>query len=130
MIRIVGAVEHRFVVPGRAVSFRSPNAAAYKAKVRECLPAGLRRQPLRTPFEVRLDCFHSSPRRFDMDNVAKCVLDAMNAVAYTDDQLATLQSAKAHDLRHRVTLSGGPLDLIKPLRRHRDYLVVRIRLTR
>jgi hypothetical protein len=63
-----------------------------------------------------------------MDNVAKCVLDALNGVAYIDDQLATLQSARAHDLRKRVQIADGPVDLVKPLRDHAEYLFVRIRL--
>jgi hypothetical protein len=63
-----------------------------------------------------------------MDNVAKCVLDAMNQIAYTDDRLARLQSATAHDLTRRFTLSGGPVDLVKTLRMYSDYLIVRIRM--
>ena len=100
----------------------------YKASVRRYLPSRLRQRPLRAECEVRLDYFHSSVRRFDMDNVAKCVLDAMNGIAYTDDRLARLQSATAHDLSRRFTLSGGPVDLVKPLRKHLDYLLVRVRV--
>lgn len=128
MVRILNVLEHRFAVPGKAVSFRSPRAKAYKEAVRRCMPSRMRERPLRTECEVRLDYFHSSVRRFDMDNVAKCVLDAMNGVAYTDDKLAKLQSATAHDLNRRFTLSGGPVDLVKPLRKHSDYLFVRIRI--
>jgi len=127
MIRSSRALEYRFVVPGEAVSFRSPNAKKYKRKVRQYLPARLIARPMRGSCEIRLDYFHSSPRRFDMDNVAKCVLDAINTVAYTDDKLARLQSAASHDLTRRFTLSDVPVDLVKPLRRHEDYLVVRVR---
>jgi hypothetical protein len=56
------------------------------------------------------------------------VIDALNGIAYIDDQLARLQSARAHDISKRVTINGGPVDLIKPLRRYRDYLLVRIRV--
>jgi hypothetical protein len=65
-----------------------------------------------------------------MDNIAKCVIDALNGIAYTDDQLARLQSARAHNIAKRVTIGGGPVDLVKPLRRYRDYLFVRIRIIR
>jgi Holliday junction resolvase RusA-like endonuclease len=128
VIHILDVLEYRFVVPGRAVSFRSPKAKAHKVKVRGCLPARLKKRPIRESCEIRLDYFHTSPRRFDMDNVAKCVLDAMNNVAYTDDQLARLQSATAHDLTRRFTLRSGPVDLVKPLRVYLDYLVVRVRI--
>jgi hypothetical protein len=128
VVRILDALEYRFVVPGPAVSFRSRKAKAYKAKVRSCLPLRLKNRPVRAHCEVRLDYFHSSQRRFDMDNVAKCVLDAMNQIAYTDDRLARLQSATAHDLTRRFTLSGGPVDLVKTLRMYSDYLIVRIRM--
>jgi hypothetical protein len=63
-----------------------------------------------------------------MDNVAKCVLDALNGVGYVDDQLARVQSATAYDLRHIIHIHGGPVDLVKPLRDHAEYLFVRIRL--
>ena len=128
LIASFDAIEYRFVVPGHAVSFRSPKAKAYKEKVRGCLPARLMKRPIRVGCEIRLDYFHSSPRRFDMDNVAKCVLDAMNNTAYTDDKLARMQSATAHDLNHRFTLTSGPVDLVKPLRKYSDYLLVRVRL--
>ena len=63
-----------------------------------------------------------------MDNVAKCVLDAMNGIAYTEDKFACIQSATAYNLNRRFTINGGPVDLVKPLRRHADYLLVRIRV--
>jgi Holliday junction resolvase RusA-like endonuclease len=128
VVRIIGAREYRFVVPGSAVSFRSRNARAYKRKVRRAAAGSLPRTPVATPVELRLDYFHPLPRKCDMDNVAKCVLDALNGVAYIDDQLATLQSARAHDLRKRVQIADGPVDLVKPLRDHAEYLFVRIRL--
>lgn len=129
MVNVVGAREYRFVVGGPAVSFRSPHAKAYKRRVRRAGRGSLPTNPIATPVEIRLDYFHRHRRRFDMDNVAKCVLDALNGVAYVDDQLACVQSATAHDLRHRVYIHGGPVDLVKPLRDHDDYLFVRIRLT-
>lgn len=62
-----------------------------------------------------------------MDNVAKCVLDALNGIAYVDDRQVPRQSAHAHNLRERFTLSGGPVDLIKPLVAHAEYVFVRVR---
>jgi Holliday junction resolvase RusA-like endonuclease len=85
-------------------------------------------EPIAVPVELRLDYFHRSRRRFDIDNLAKCVLDALNGVAYVDDQLASLESATAHDLRRRIYIYGGPVDLVKPMRDHDEYLFVRIRL--
>jgi Holliday junction resolvase RusA-like endonuclease len=128
VVHIVRVREYRFVVAGRAVSFRSPSAKAYKRAVRRVARGFLPTNPIAEAVELRLDYFHSQPRRFDMDNVAKCVLDALNGVAYVDDQLACVQTATAHDLRRRVYLHGGPVDLVKPLRDHDDYLFVRIRL--
>ena len=127
MIRYSGP-EFRFVVPGRAVSFRSPLAMRYRRRVARCARAALPRKPLEVPFEIRLDYFHSTERRFDMDNVAKCVLDGLNKVAYRDDLLASVQSSKAHDVRECTWLRGGPVDLVKQLRTYENYLFVRIRL--
>ncbi len=128
MVHVVGAREYRFVVGGPAVSFRSPDAGAYKRRVRQAGSGCLPNDPIAVPVELRLDYFHRSRRRFDMDNVAKCVLDALNGVAYVDDLLASLESATAHDLRRRIHIHGGPVDLVKPLRDHDEYLFVRIRL--
>ena len=128
MVQILNALQYQFVVPGRAISFRSSKAKLYKAAVARAAKPVLPGVPTDVPIEVRLDYFHMSPRRFDMDNVAKCVLDALNDRAYTDDRLVRLQSSKAHDITKRVDIRGGPVDLVKPLRLHRDYLFVRIRV--
>lgn len=127
MIQIRNAVQYQFVVPGRAISFRSPKAKLYKAAVARAAEPVLPGVPKDVLVEVRLDYFHMSPRRFDMDNVAKCVLDALNGCAYTDDRLVRLQSSRAHDITNRVDIRG-PVDLVKPLKSHRDYLFVRIRV--
>lgn len=128
MVHIVRAREYRFVVGGPAVSFRSPRARAYKRRVRRAGRRSLPATPIDTPVELRIDYFHRDRRRVDMDNVAKCVLDALNGVAYIDDRLASVQSATAYDLRRVVRIHGGPVDLVKPMRKHDDYLFVRIRL--
>jgi Holliday junction resolvase RusA-like endonuclease len=128
VVGIVRAPEYRFVVGGEAISFRSPLAKAYKRTVRRAARGCVPTEPIGDPLEFRLDYFHSQRRRFDMDNVAKCVLDALNGVAYVDDRLARVQSATAHDLRRRFEIHGGPVDLVKPLHDYDDYLFVRIRV--
>ena len=115
------------MIPGRAVSFRSPAAMSYRRLARRCAGRVFRR-PLHVALEIRLDYFHLHARRVDMDNVSKCVLDGLNGLAYKDGRLATVQASRSHDLRTRVDLHDGPLDLVKPLRRHKEYLFVRIRL--
>lgn len=77
--------------------------------------------------EVLLDYFHTVRRRVDMDNVAKCVIDALNRVAYADDRQVVHQYSRAHDLTKRLRLPGGPVDLVKPLAEHTEYLFVRVR---
>jgi len=62
-----------------------------------------------------------------MDNIAKCVLDGMNGVAYADDRQVIHQYSRAYDLTEPFWLSDGPIDLIKPLARHTEYLFVRVR---
>jgi len=124
---ISGELERRFVVPGRAFSFRSPRAASYKRKVRREATGALRRDPPSTELDVFIDYFHLGERRMDMDNIAKCILDALNGVAYVDDRQVRRQSSHAHDLTRRFTLSRGPVDLIKPLASHDQYVVVRVR---
>lgn len=130
MVRVVDAREYRFVVAGPGVSFRSPSAKAYKRKVRVAARGAVPTKLIAVPVELTLDYFHRNRRRFDMDNLAKCVLDALNGVAYIDDQLARVQSATAHDLTRLIHIHGGPVDLVKLLRDYDHYLFVRIRLAR
>src|SRR5713101_5483109 len=130
MTRTVHAVEWRFVVPGPPVSFRSPRRRQYQARVRSLAASMFRGQPTIYPVEVFLDYFHSTRRRVDMDNIAKCVLDGMNRIAYVDDRQVLHQYSRASDLSEPFWLSDGPVDLIKPLARFAEYLFVRIRAVR
>jgi len=119
--------EYRLVIPGRPVSFRSRQATDYKRLVRR-LAERVFHDPLSDQtVEVRIDCFHTGRRRVDMDNVAKCVMDALNDVAYVDDKQVRLQTATAHWLQEPVRIYGGPVDLVKPLAQHDEYVFIRVR---
>jgi Holliday junction resolvase RusA-like endonuclease len=127
MRRRVGTPEYRIVVPGRAVSFRSPSASAYKRTV-AALAKRVFKQPLKGQLvEFLIDYFHADKRRMDMDNVAKTVLDALNTIAYRDDQQVRLVSARAHSLAAPLRIWGGPADLVKPLQKHSFYVFLRVR---
>lgn len=127
MIRIVHKLEYRFVVPGKPESFRSPTANAYKQKVRK-IASRVFNRPRAEGLDVRLDYFHASGRKMDMDNISKCILDALNGLAYVDDRQVAIQSSSEHDLAGTVHIPGGPVDLVKPLRKYTQYLFVRIRV--
>lgn len=127
MTRVVIAAERRFVVPGRAISFRSPLRQTYQMRVKALASVTFRRGPEQGPVEVFLDYFHTERRRVDMDNISKTVLDAMNGVAYGDDRQVVNQYSRAYDLTEVFRLPGGPVDLIKPLAQHVEYLFVRVR---
>jgi Holliday junction resolvase RusA-like endonuclease len=127
MTRFTHAVEHRFVVPGRAVSFRSARAAWYKKHVRAIALAVFPKTPPRQEVEVFLDYFHALRRRVDVDNITKCVLDALNGIAYVDDQQVLHQYSRAYNLAEPLFVIGGPVDLVKPLAKHDEYLFVRVR---
>ncbi len=129
MTRIEHVPEYRFVIPGKAESFRSPSAMAYRERIREIAKALFPEPTPKTRVVVWLDYFHTKRRRFDMDNVAKCVLDALTGLAYVDDRQVTEQLSQAHDLRHVIRIPGGPLDLVKPLVKYETYLFVRVRFT-
>lgn len=61
----------------------------------------------------------------DMDNIAKCILDALNGVAYVDDRQVALQASRAHDLS-RVVRIVDTVDIVKPLLKHEQYTFVRV----
>jgi Holliday junction resolvase RusA-like endonuclease len=120
--------EYRFFIPGKAESFRSPKASGYKRRVRREA-----KKVLKKPFDgpelnVALDYFHQIERRFDMDNVSKCVLDALNGVAYKNDRSVRWQTSASHFLSEPISIPDGPVDLVKPLKKHHMYLFVRIRV--
>ncbi len=77
MIRAFSATEYRLVVPGPAISFRSKHAVTYKNLIKELTLPVFRKPITRRAVELRLNYFHMRPRKMDMDNVAKCVLDAL-----------------------------------------------------
>lgn len=128
-LRTFTATEYRFVVPGRAFSFRTSRGQAYKKTVRgearRVFPKPIAGQPV----EVRIDCFHWKPLRADIDNIAKCIIDALIGVAYVDDSQVVHQSAVGHWLQEEVHMPGGPIDLVKPLAQHLEYAFVRVRLS-
>ncbi len=125
--RVYRATEYRLVVPGRAVSFRSKHAKSYKDLVSRLAFSLFSAPASGEEMEVRIDYFHSSRRDMDMDNIAKCILDALNGIAYVDDQQVSLQSAAAHSLLSIVNLPQGPVDLVKPLAQFEEYTMIRIR---
>lgn len=124
---IENVAEYRFFVPGKAESFRSPKATLYKRKVRREARRVLKKPLQGFELNVILDYFHIAARRFDMDNVAKCVLDALNGIAYEDDRAVRWQTSASHFVGEPLLIPGGPIDLVKPLKQHDVYLFVRIR---
>ena len=129
MIRVHSIPEYRFVVPGRAISFRSPRARVYKRTVRNAARRVFSGPASNQKVNVFVDYFHTKPRRVDVDNVAKCILDALSGIAYVDDRQVRIQKAAAYSLQSIVHIFGGPVDLVKPLKTLREYVFVRIRLS-
>ena len=122
--------EYRIVIPGKAVSFRSPKSGDYKKLIQQAARVIFAKPIVGDIDEVRLDYFHLSRRRMDMDNIAKCVLDALNGIAYVDDRQVRLQTAEAHSLTSVVLITHGVVDLIKPLAQYDEYLFIRVREVR
>ena len=118
-------LEFRLVIPGKPESFRAAHANRYKLRVRRAAE-GLFASPLTGRIDVLIDYVHVRPRRMDMDNISKCILDALTGTAYVNDVQVTLQSSADHDLSKPVRLAGC-IDLVKPLAEHAEYVFVRIR---
>lgn len=127
MVKVLHNREYRFVVPGKAESFRTPGASQYKDKVAE-IASKIFSQPLiDQKVEVRINYFHFQERRMDMDNVAKCIMDALNGIAYQDDRQVSSQRSSSHHLQKFFRLSNEPVDIVKPLKDYDEYAIVRIR---
>lgn len=127
MIQLHRSPEYRIVIPGKAVSFRSSKSGQYKAKIQEIAKHIFAKPMIGDLVEVRLDYFHVKRRRMDMDNIAKCVLDALNGIAYKDDIQVRLQAATAYSLASVVFIQQGVVNLVKPLAQYEEYLFIRIR---
>jgi Holliday junction resolvase RusA-like endonuclease len=118
--------EYRLLMPGRPVSFRSRHAGAYKQSIRGIAERVLPKDPPKGMVSVHIDYFHATKRRFDMDNVAKTIMDALSGIAYFDDVVVSKQGSRAYYLGDPVFLLGEPLDLVKPLQQYEEYTVVRL----
>ena len=125
MRRCLNNPEFRLVVPGKPESFRSTRAQRYKRRVQE-VAESLFASPLTGRLDVLIDYFHLRRRRMDMDNISKCILDALTGTAYADDVQVALQSSVDHDLSAPLRISGC-VDLVKPLAEHEEYVFIRIR---
>jgi Holliday junction resolvase RusA-like endonuclease len=127
MNRVIHNREYRFAVPGIAASFRTKSSKKYKLRIKKEAKKLFKRPLLNMNIEIRIDYFHIGKRKFDMDNVAKSVLDALNKIAYLDDKQASLQSAEAHYLGAFIRLHGGPVDIVKPMKYYPNYTFIRLR---
>lgn len=128
MIRVERIPEYRFVVPGKPESFRSRKASRYKKLVRKIARSVFKKPLNGGEINVILDYFHSSQRRFDMDNISKCILDALNGIAYKDDKSVRWQTSVSHFLGEPLLIKGGPVDLVKPLKKYDSYVFIRLRV--
>jgi Holliday junction resolvase RusA-like endonuclease len=128
MIRVDKILEYRLVIPGKPESFRSRKASRYKKRVRQIARSIFKRPLDRGEINVILDYFHTSQRRFDMDNISKCVLDALNGIAYKDDKSVRWQTSVSHFLGEPLFIQGGPVDLVKPLKEYDSYVFIRLRI--
>jgi Holliday junction resolvase RusA-like endonuclease len=122
-----GSPEYRIVIPGKAISFRSPQAKKYKEIINNISKRIIPNPIIGNTVEIRLDYFHINKRLMDMDNIAKCVLDALTGIAYVDDRQVILQAATAHSLASIIIITNGIVDLIKPLAQYEEYLFIRVR---
>jgi|SRR6266850_3791856 len=128
MIRVEKIPEYRFVVPGKPESFRSRKASRYKKLVRQIARKCLAKPLSKGEINMILDYFHTNQRRFDMDNVSKCILDALNGIAYKDDKSVRWQTSVSHFVGEPLSILGGPVDLVKPLKKYDTYVFVRLRI--
>lgn len=123
---IFKAIEYRLVIPGKAVSFRSPERKKYQRIVRH-IAKSVFRHPGKETYQIRIDYFHLQRRKMDMDNIAKCIMDALNGIAYIDDRQVKLQQSTGHDLSRPLRIYGGPVDIVKPIVKYDQYIIVRLR---
>ena len=64
---------------------------------KKCL-ADMGHKPMQGNISVELYFWRGNKRKVDLDNLSKCVLDAMNGVIYEDDrQITALHLFKAYD---------------------------------
>lgn len=86
-----------FNVPGQPIPFKRagrrgkssytpPDMAAWEAKVKAAAVKAMRGAP---PFSgdvaINLTFYRKDNRRADLDNLTKCVMDALNKTVYNDD---------------------------------------------
>jgi len=126
MVVIDPKIEYFIIVPGKARSFRSRYAKAYKEKVRKIAREVIIEMFNNDDVDLKIDYFHRGNRNVDMDNITKNVMDALTGIAYLDDKFVKTQNSRAHKIDEIVTLFGEVFDIFKPLVNHKEYLTIRI----
>jgi Holliday junction resolvase RusA-like endonuclease len=84
---------------GRIMTYTDARTRRAEGVIRTCFlieqrKAGLENQPFQGPVRVHAEFMRSTARRCDLDNLLKTVLDAVNKVAFEDDQQVVEFSAK------------------------------------
>ncbi len=127
MIKLIVAKEYRLVIPGKPESFRSRHAKKFKLRIKEI--AQTIRTPIKDSVLVFIDYFHYDKRNMDVDNITKCVLDALNGIAYHDDKQVINQYSRSHRTNGYQAIDDLPVEAILPLMHYSEYLFIRIRTT-
>ena len=127
MRRILEFAEYRFFVPGKAISFRTKNAKKYKKLVKKFAMKVFKRKLIGNKLQIIIDYFYKGSRKFDMDNIEKCIIDALTGVAYNDDLQIFSTTVNSYPIDQITKLSDVVIDIVKPLRWHDTYTFIRLR---
>lgn len=70
---------------GRGHAYTDPKTKAAEERIRALVRQAGIRKPIKNPVGLTIEFWRSSKRRVDIDNLAKLVLDALNGIAWEDD---------------------------------------------
>jgi len=98
-----------FIVSGKAYAPRSSHVASYKDKVKQIVCQHIS-SPLSGNIDLRLEyVFRESKNRLDQDNLSKTYCDALEGVAYTDDNQVHHSEVTLYNMNSSFKITGVPL---------------------
>ncbi len=116
------------LIPGKPVSFQSNRTVvrAWKEKVASIARAKVSSVNTDHEMAVSITHFYRRPPRFDADNMAKPICDALNTIVYHDDSQIVERVARRIPISRAFDLWRMPPELALALCKGEDFVFIRV----
>ncbi len=115
-------------ISGRPVSFQTRGQALrdWKKRVGDAARARVPKPSASAEMAVAITHYYRIPPRFDADNMAKAICDALNNIVYADDRQIVERLARRVPINGRFSLWDMPRELALALCGGREFVHIRV----